>query len=506
MKMRIYGGYVAFFLASGFLMASLAVAEERLANPALESYAAKLAEAYADLPAVELRPKSALADDLGQIHVRFSRTHRGLDVDGGELVGHLDQDGVYRGANGYLRKLNLDVRPVLGANAALDLVRRTVAGPADLTCRLVILIETPDSEPELTWHVTAQNLSEEPVSLHEYFVSARSGEVLLDYDNSQTGDALGSGQGWHYQGVSLHTDSFVGPMTPSCPDDYIVTNGYRTRDLTRGGFETHNACLLSNPVPNILLDEDNIWGGDAPYSTGVDAHYGTAKAWDYFAAKHARNGFDGLGTRVVAFVEWPQNNARFFPPDKVKFGYNIWGRPITMLDVVGHEWAHMVTWSSAELRYANQPGGLNESTSDIFGTMIEFQANNPEDPGDYLIAEKGGNPRGFNRNMCDPPSDGNSIDHVSGYYDQMNVHFSSGIGNKVFCLLANGGTHYGVTVQSIGRVKAAKIWYRALTVYFTTTTNFSQARGYCIQAATDIGYGNATVQSVRDAWRSVGVN
>ena len=81
--------------------------------------------------------------------------------------------------------------------------------------------------------------------------------------------------------------------------------------------------------------------------------------------------------------------------------------PLVSLDVAGHEMSHGVTEKTAGLTYSGESGGLNEATSDIFGTMVEFYANNPNDPGDYYIGEQFDltHHSGFRR-MDDPASDG----------------------------------------------------------------------------------------------------
>ena len=148
-------------------------------------------------------------------------------------------------------------------------------------------------------------------------------------------------------------------------------------------------------------------------------------------------------------------------------------RPLVAIDVAGHEMSHGVTSRTAKLVYSGESGGLNESTSDIFGTAVEFYAGNSADPGDYLIGEKimiGG--KGYLRNMMDPTADGRSIDHYSKYKSGTDVHFSSGIANNFFYLLSEGGKNRtsGKTVTGISRAKAEKIWYRALTVYMTSVS------------------------------------
>ena len=100
------------------------------------------------------------------------------------------------------------------------------------------------------------------------------------------------------------------------------------------------------------------------------------------------------------------------------------------------------------------------------------------------------------------------------------MHYSSGVANLFFYLLAEGTaarTYNGVnhtpttcnasTVAGIGRAKAAKIWYRALTVYFTSGTNYAGARAGTIAAANDLhGIGSVEARAVATAWSAVAVN
>ena len=84
--------------------------------------------------------------------------------------------------------------------------------------------------------------------------------------------------------------------------------------------------------------------------------------------------------------------------------------PLVSLDVAGHEMSHGVTENTAGLTYSGESGGLNEATSDIFGTMVEFYANNANDPGDYLIGEQFDLKKHLGlRRMDNPASDGSSL-------------------------------------------------------------------------------------------------
>jgi Zn-dependent metalloprotease len=194
--------------------------------------------------------------------------------------------------------------------------------------------------------------------------------------------------------------------------------------------------------------------------------------------------------------------------------------PLVSLDVAGHEMSHGVTENTAGLTYSGESGGLNEATSDIFGTMVEFFAANPNDPGDYLIGEEFDlkNHTGFRR-MDNPISDGSSPNCWSSNTKNLDVHYSSGVGNHFFYLLAEGSgaktingvahnspTCNGSTITGIGRDAAQKIWFRALTVYMTSGTTYSGARTATMNAARDLyGAGSAQQNTVAAAWSAVGV-
>ncbi len=200
-------------------------------------------------------------------------------------------------------------------------------------------------------------------------------------------------------------------------------------------------------------------------------------------------------------------------------------RPLVALDVAGHEMSHGVTEALAGLVYSGESGGLNEATSDIFGSMVEFYAAAPSDPGDYQIGEKI-NINGNNtplRYMYNPTLDGSSHGCWSTSTKNVDVHYSSGVANHFFFNLAEGtgATAYGTSpvcgsapaVVGIGRAKAEKIWYRALDVYFTSNTSYvntsnpaNTARAYTLRAATDLhGTCSAEYKAVQAAWTAVNV-
>ncbi len=179
-----------------------------------------------------------------------------------------------------------------------------------------------------------------------------------------------------------------------------------------------------------------------------------------------------------------------------------------------YEWAHGVTFATAGLIYAGESGALNEATSDIFGTLVEFAANNPNDPADYLVGEKMGSPL---RYLDDPARDGVSNSCWSPGIGSRDVHYSSGVANKFFFTLAagSGQSAWGDSptcagapaVTGIGNDKAGRIWYRALTVYMLSNTNYAGARAATLTAAADLYGADSTEYAAVDAsWKAAGVD
>ncbi len=281
---------------------------------------------------------------------------------------------------------------------------------------------------------------------------------------------------------------------------------------------------------SIFTDADNLWGDGTTANVqtiGVDAQYGTAVTWDYYKNVHGRNGIFGDGSGSYNRVHYGSGYNNAFWSDSCFCmtygdGDGTTFNPFDSLDVAGHEMTHGVTSRTAGLVYSGESGGLNEATSDIFGTAVEFYANNPNDPGDYLIGEKlYKSGTSALRTMINPSQDGVSADCWYSTLGSLDVHYSSGVANHFFYLLSEGTTGGSPsktcvagntrvatgtgTVAGIGRAKAEKIWYRALTVYFTSSTNYAAARTATIKAAEDLyGVGGVEATAVANAWTAVG--
>jgi len=459
-----------------------------------------------------------ITDADGTTHTRMVSTYGGLPVIGGDRVVHRGPAGVVRGVSQTLEApLRLaTTAPSLGVDAA-----EAVAGPKAESSRLVV--DATSGAGRLAWEVISGGTQADgtPSRLATY-VDARTGKVLWKEQQIQT--AEGSGR-------SLYSGTVPLQLTRS-------GSTYQLKDPTRGNTYTTD---LNNEEDSLLCQllgagckAGTLYTSpDASFGTGsvssresaaVDAQYGTNMTWDFYRSTYGRNGIFGDGSGSYNRVHYGRNYVNaFWDGTKMTYGDGdgtSYG-PLVSLDVAGHEMSHGVTEHSADLTYEGESGGLNEATSDIFGTMVEFFAANPDDVGDYLIGEEFDLKRHLGlRRMDNPASDGSSLNCWSPAAGDVDVHYSSGIGNHFFYLLAEGsgaktlnGVSYNSptcnasTVSGIGRDDAARIWYRALTVYMTSGTDYHGARTASLNAARDL-FTASSVQynAVTTAWSAVGVS
>jgi Zn-dependent metalloprotease len=454
--------------------------------------------------------RDVIAGSDGTTHVRFDRTFKGLPVVGGDFVVHRGK-GRTTGLTSGLRIKNVTVStttPSVSVAKAIKAARATVDFPVASSERRVVVYAVKGA-PRLAYRIALRGRAAdgEPQG-RDVFVDARSGKVVDSWEAVHS--EAGSGTGLFVGKVDLEAKS--------------TGAGFELVDDTRGGNTTLNA---GQP----FTDDDNVWGDGTvadPQSAGVDAHYGIAQTWDYYKNVHGRNGIADDGKGAESFVHDGAYVNASWSDDcfcmKYGDGDATQGMlPLTALDVAGHEMSHGVTSRTANLNYEGESGGLNEATSDIFGSSVEFAANNAEDVGDYVIGEKifsAFDPtKNYIRRMDKPSVDGSSLDCWTDKAGEVDVHYSSGIANHFFYMLSEGsgakeinGVAYdsptcdSSTLEGIGRDKAEKIWYKALTAYFTSTTNYAEARTGTISAATDLyGADSAEVKAVEAAWTAVDV-
>jgi len=461
----------------------------------------------------DFEPRDVVIDPDGSAHVRFDRLYQRLRVIAGDLVVHTDPSGRFAGVSQTLvRRIDVKVAAVLGDDDAIAVARREQRDvPSETRPSSELVVYARGEKARLAYEVVVEGFQpgSVPSRLH-VIVDATTGGVLDRWEGIPTAGAPGSGKGLYVGAVSLTTSA--------------VNGGFTLVDPSRGNMATATMSYQQYGSPLLLLDADNAWGSGAttdPATVAVDAQYGAAVTWDYFRNVHGRNGIadDGIGSASLVHFGRRFDNAywddgcfcmTFGNGDGVTTG------PLVALDVAAHEMSHGVTSHTANLIYSGESGGLNEATSDIFGTLVEFSANNAADAGDWLIGEKVMKRQKAMRYLYKPSLDGTSADCWSPRLGWADVHDSSGVGNHFFYLLSEGSSPTGgqvsptcnrSAVTGIGRDGAGKIWYRALTTYFTSATTYAGARRGTIQAAKDL-YGASSTQAsaVAKAWSAVGVN
>ena len=477
----------------------------------------------------EFRLRRVVRDALGQTHVRLDQVHQGVPVVGRQLVVHFDRGGSPRSITGaYLAGITAATRPLVSAQDAQDAARRQFPGALSNPPAVDLVLYPTSGGAQLAYRVVlADDATPRRVVA---FVDALTGALVHSYNDlrslapapiwpSAGGSASSAGAqtseaaiaGVTGVGNSLYSGTVAIETTKNILA-YTMVDGLRggqsTVDMRNGTF-----------FGLTFRDRDNTWGdgttGDRA-SAGVDGHFGAEMTWDYYLNVHERNGIYDDGVGALSRVHYSVNYNNAFWSDTCKCmtygdGDGSLFSPLTSLDVAGHEMTHGVTSATADLIYDNQSGGLNEAMSDIFGTMVEYYAaaNGATKTPNYLIGEDvftPGTPGDALRYMANPTQDGNSIDNFEDYSDFIDVHYTSGIANVAFYLLAEGGTHpsTGLPVTGIGRDKAEQIFYLALTGYMISSETFAQARADTIQAATDLFGGTSPeVTSVGQAWDSV---
>jgi len=446
--------------------------------------------------------KDVMTDADGTTHVRYNRTFDGLRVIGGDLVSHRDKSGRIKSVswNGSHTvavastqpKVSLTSANAAGTRKAALAQQATAATKGEL---VVYSGGSPKATPKLAYDVLTDGVlaDQTPSRLHTV-VDASTGGTLASWDEVQKG----TGHGIYVGTVPIGTTA--GP-----PYSMLDTVGNYTTDLN--GLGDGTGIDITGTPGTIFTDPDNLWGNGTPSdpaSAGVDAQYGAEKTFDYFKMIQGRNGIwdNGVGARSRVHYGNAYSNA-FWDGTQMTYGDGVANaRPLVELDVAAHEMTHGVTENTAGLVYDGEAGGLNEATSDIFGTAVEWYANNAADVPDYKIAELV-NIRGDGkplRYMDQPSKDGLSRDCWSSTLGSLDPHLSSGPLNHWFYMASEGsgaktinGVQYNSptcsgapAVTAVGRDKAAKIWYRTLTTYLTSSNSYAAARDGAIQSAKDL--------------------
>jgi Zn-dependent metalloprotease len=253
-----------------------------------------------------------------------------------------------------------------------------------------------------------------------------------------------------------------------------------------------------------------------------EAYDGSGATYDFYLDVLKRNSIDGEGLELVSSVHYltDYDNAGW---NGVQMVYGdgsgrmfAKGAFTKAIDVIGHELTHGVTQYTAGLVYHKQPGALNESMSDVFGSLVkQYGRGQTADQADWLLGEGilGSAVHGEALRSMKAPGTAFDLDrqpaHMDDYQDLPDdddprndhggVHINSGIPNRAFYLAATA-------IGGYAWEKAGRIWYVTLTERLRPFSEFPDAAEATVTVAGELfGDGSQEQEQVRDAWRQVGV-
>ena len=497
--------------------------------------------------------------------VRAAHTYKGLRVFGSESVVVVDAQGAIVSESASERRLHLgrgaanrlgaatadfSVKPLVPPKAAIDAaVGATLSAigpdaihvtppsaelliyPVMRTDRIPSAADKPEAELnatdvmevvdhyELAYLVRTRMQRGDHPYYHDTVVSAKDAHIIERWSALQTVVGVGKSQ---YNGeVPISTT--------------LSEGSYKMLDPERGAGGTYGAMAITNAngtssAGKMYTNTSNTWGDGKQYIRGgsttdangqtaaVNAMWGLMNTYDALKNALGWHSLDGKNTAtyIAVHVNTAYDNAYYSDTCRCMFiGDGSSFTSLGSIDVIGHEMGHGVTAATSDLVYSGESGGLNESSSDIGGEVVEAYARAggkgesiPPSGNDWMLGTeiaRDGQPL---RWMYRPSKDGSSPDAWSTSLKRLDVHYSSGPNNRMFYFLAMGskadkaGDYYSkylvkspAAMTGIGTDKAFRIWFKANTTKFTSSTNYADARARMIEAAQEL-YGSASREAV----------
>ena len=337
-------------------------------------------------------------DDNGGRHFRYNQTFNGLDVIGADLVVHVDVKGAIHSINGSARG---GIPASLGAGAMSDATARaTIAADARFaglttTGTRQVYIETTDGVMHKAFEGVVEGKRGADPARDKVYVDVDSGAIIAVYPQIHFAES---------RKVYTSNNTTTTPGT-----------------LKRSEGQAANADVDVN-----------------------SAYDGTGDAYEAYKNFFNRDSYDNAGAVLISSVHYDTNYCNaFWDGTQMVYGDGDPSQNCAPLarsvDVTAHELTHAVTERESGLVYSGESGGMNEAMSDIFGAFVEAWTDGGKtgtlavSTNTFLVGEDI-IPGGL-RFMCNPAADGSSADVWSSSVGSLDVHYSSGIANLMFCLL-----------------------------------------------------------------------
>lgn len=434
------------------------------------------------------------SDELDMNHFWYNQKYKDIPVFAGQISVHVKDNLGIASANGLvLSDLNLDTNPKITKNKAKKVAisewkkqfknTKVEVLNADLMIFNKGIIENKkDNKNYLVYEV---ELNKEPVRHEYYYIDAHSGDLIYKITGTYNiSRRIMDCYYYGYSGTGCGLDTSFG--------GYVY--GRSEGKPTRGA---------SPDASYGLTDTDDL------YSIMNSAH-------NYFSEKFSRNGANNLGGLGDGTYSSNSNSDGWVYLDPVSLvdptfncpnaffdGFSInFCDGLVDIDVAAHEYGHGVVHYSISggLTYTYESGALHEAYADIFGAGVEDYVTGS---GNWIMGENLTVPGIASpvRNVKDPSTISDSLGvhpdrfYHSGFYcgtdDYGGVHHNSTAVSHAAYLMAEGGSHNTCTITSIGRDKMEKIFYRALTNYFTTNIDFNGAYNTLVTSCSDL-YGSSS--------------
>ncbi len=301
-----------------------------------------------------------------------------------------------------------------------------------------------------------------------FIVDATSGKILSQWDSLNYAHATGPGGNTKIGQYDYGVDYDALNVTENSNICTLENSNVKTVDLNHG---TSGNSAYSFDCPRNAHKEIN-----GAYSPLNDAHFFGTAIFNMFNDWYS---VSPLSFQLVMRVHYSSSyeNA-FWDGSAMTFGDGA-SRffPLVSLDVSAHEVGHGVTEQNSGLIYNNQSGGINEAFSDMMGEAAEYYVRGDND---WLMGADIFKADGALRYFEHPSQDGRSINHADDYYNGIDVHYSSGVFNRAFYLLAN--------TTGWDTRKAFDVMLDANRNYWTASTNYIEGACGTINASDDLGY------------------
>lgn len=461
-------------------------------------------------PENQLKITKSYTDKLGITHVKAQQYYKGVKVHGAESFVHLGSKKDVFNGNIYKILNTINTIPNISKTEALniiniDLATKTVLKNLSEKHKEILEYTGPQIDLAIYENKLVYEVLIRPNFIQEwkYFIDANTGQIINDYDNTHS-DGPTTATAYDLNNVLRTIDTYLEN------GDYLLLNTSENM-YNSSSQEGIILTLDANNTSSANLDYTYITSSNNTWSnkTAISAHFNATETYKYFENTFGRNSLNDQGGNIISFINVTNEDGssmeNAFWNGKTAF-YGNGGAsfyPLAgALDVIAHELGHGVISNTANLEYQGQSGAINESYADIFGAMV--------DRDDWQIGEDvvktSTFPSGTMRNMSDPHNSGSSNDfywqpkHTSEMYlgeqDYGGVHINSGITNYAYYLYSN----------AITKEKAEQVFYRALTNYLTSKSQFIDLRIAIIQSAKDLYGDNSTeVNAAKTAFDAVGI-